>query len=121
MVARQADKTKVSFKSDLLSIALRICFFWYNLMPLSRGTAAIGQISLHAILLSCGLEITSSIPEGFQPDWEAILTPTCEVFEASMTKWLVVEHSDLLGSVPSVNAVVATVGDALVVLNTIGK
>jgi|JI10StandDraft_1071094.scaffolds.fasta_scaffold818181_1 hypothetical protein len=40
----------------LLHAALRLVFLWYNLMPLSRGSAALGAAALQGILLSAGLE-----------------------------------------------------------------
>ncbi len=108
-------------EQEVLDAALRLCFFWYNFMPLSRGTAAIGQIALHAILLSCGLEIEEPIPAGYQPDWDAILSSSSDDFVSRMKGWIVLSKSNVLQTSPLVEKVARTVDDALVILNIIGK
>jgi hypothetical protein len=113
----------------ILEASLYICFYWYNLMPLSRGTAAIGMIALHAFLLSAGWKIAKPIPAGFQPDWEAILTPEPSKFVASMSKWAlpalrrVKEAEGAEGekagadSSPPIDQVIRTLRDAVYFLN----
>ncbi len=104
----------------VLEAALRVVFFWYNLMPLSRGTAAIGSCALHGILLSCGLVVKSPVPEGYQPDWDAILSPTAQEFCERMKQWIQLEPVDF-STFPVVTKVVATVEDAFIILNTTAK
>ena len=104
----------------LLDVALRVAFFWYNLMPLSRGTSAIGACALHAILLCCDLEVAVSVPEGLQPDWDAILSPTADEFCLRMKHWIVL-RSVSLRALPAVDQIVSTVEDAFILLNTVGK
>jgi hypothetical protein len=105
----------------LLDVTLRLCFFWYNFMPLSRGSAAIGSIVMHAILLSCNVEVSECIPSGYQPDWDAILTPLPDEFVGRMEKWIVLVKSSVLQTAPVVAKVASTVGAALVLLNVVGK
>jgi hypothetical protein len=52
---------------------LTLAFYWYNFMPLSRGTAACGLISIVSMLLALDLELGDSLPDDVQPDWDAIL------------------------------------------------
>jgi tetratricopeptide (TPR) repeat protein len=73
---------------DLLDAALRLAFFWFNFMPLTRGSAAVGWSMLMALLLSCDIEVTEPPPRGVCPDWEAILTPTFEQFASGARAWL---------------------------------
>jgi len=49
---------------------LTLPFYWYNFMPLSRGTAAVGYMTMIAMFLAMGFQITAPIPENLQPDWE---------------------------------------------------
>jgi hypothetical protein len=107
-------------REELLDAALRVVFFWYNLMPLSRGTSAIGGCMLHAALLACDLEIAVSIPEGYQPDWDAILSSTADEFCLRMKLWIVLRDASL-AAVPVVGKTVSTVEDAFIILNTVGK
>ena len=41
---------------------LRYAFLWYNFMPLARGTAVVGYISLLAVFLAAGMPITTPAP-----------------------------------------------------------
>lgn len=38
-------------------------YYWYNFMPLARGTAVTGYITLLAIFLAADMPITSYIPK----------------------------------------------------------
>ena len=69
--------------------SLRVAFFWYHFMPLSRGSASIGFVIFQALLLAGGLEARGPLPQGLQMDWEAILTAQAADFEARMCgAWL---------------------------------
>ena len=109
----------------ILEATLYICFFWYNLMPLSRGTAAIGMIALHALMHSTGWHISKPIPAGFQPDWEAILTPEPAKFVETMSQWILpvlcpVEREGQSNlRAPLVGQVIGTLRDAVYFLNSV--
>lgn len=49
---------------------LSVTFFWYNFMPLSRGTAACGFTALVGMFLACGIKVTKHVPKGVMVDWE---------------------------------------------------
>jgi hypothetical protein len=38
----------------------------YNFMPLCRGTAVVGYVTLLGLFLAAGMEVTASIPQGLQ-------------------------------------------------------
>ncbi|XP_011099339.1 suppressor of RPS4-RLD 1 [Sesamum indicum] len=67
---------------------LRMTYYWYNFMPLSRGTAVVGFVVLLGLLLAANMEFTGSIPEGVQVDWEAVLEPDPNSFISSIKSWL---------------------------------
>ncbi|KAL6530100.1 hypothetical protein OROMI_028745 [Orobanche minor] len=67
---------------------LRMTYYWYNFMPLTRGTAVIGFVVLLGLCLAANMEFTGSIPEGVQLDWEAILEPDPNSFISSVKSWL---------------------------------
>lgn len=67
---------------------LRMTYYWYNFMPLCRGTAAVGFVVLLGLFLAANMEFTGSIPEGVQVDWEAILNFDSDSFVESVKKWL---------------------------------
>ncbi|KAI3451958.1 hypothetical protein Pfo_008623 [Paulownia fortunei] len=67
---------------------LRMTYYWYIFMPLSRGTAVIGFVVLLGLFLAANMEFTGIIPEGVQVDWEAILEPDPNSFMSSVRSWL---------------------------------
>ncbi|XP_047180325.1 suppressor of RPS4-RLD 1-like [Vigna umbellata] len=67
---------------------LRMTYYWYNFMPLSRGSAAVGFIVMLGLLLAANMEFTGSIPQGLQVDWEAILNLDPNSFVDSVKTWL---------------------------------
>lgn len=47
----------------LARATLSFAYFWYNFMPLARGTAAAGYIAILAIFLAASMPVTSPIPK----------------------------------------------------------
>lgn len=72
----------------VLDAVLRLTFFWFNFMPLTRGSAATGWAMLMALMLACDFEVTTPMPEGVSLDWEAILTPSLDEFLTANRPWL---------------------------------
>ncbi|XP_020230351.1 suppressor of RPS4-RLD 1 [Cajanus cajan] len=67
---------------------LRMTYYWYNFMPLSRGSAVVGFVVMLGLLLAANMEFTGSIPQGLQVDWEAILNLDPNSFVDSVKSWL---------------------------------
>ncbi|GMH24057.1 hypothetical protein Nepgr_025900 [Nepenthes gracilis] len=67
---------------------LRMTYYWYNFMPLSRGSAVVGFVVLLGLCLAANMEFTGSIPQGLQVDWEAILNFDLNSFTESVKKCL---------------------------------
>lgn len=67
---------------------LRMTYYWYNFMPLSRGSAAVGFVVLLGLCLAANMKFTGSIPQGLQVDWEAILNSDPSSFIESVKSWL---------------------------------
>jgi len=66
----------------------RLAYYWFNFMPLARGSASVGLTMLLAAGLAGGLPATSGAPEGGQVDWEAILSRTPAGFSRAVVPWL---------------------------------
>ncbi|DBA80252.1 hypothetical protein WJX79_002480 [Trebouxia sp. C0005] len=75
-------------KPQIAHAALTYAYYWYNFMPLARGTAVTGYITLLAIFLAADMPITSYIPKDYQVDWEAILARSPTPFIQSVSSWL---------------------------------
>nr|XP_007156747.1 hypothetical protein PHAVU_002G013900g [Phaseolus vulgaris]ESW28741.1 hypothetical protein PHAVU_002G013900g [Phaseolus vulgaris] len=67
---------------------LRMTYYWYNFMPLSRGSAVVGFAVMLGLFLAANMEFTGSIPQGLQVDWEAILNLDPNSFVDSVKSWL---------------------------------
>ncbi|CAI5980203.1 unnamed protein product [Closterium sp. NIES-64] len=61
---------------------------WYQLMPLTRGSAMVGLIAVLGLSMAAGMLTTAPIPHAMQVDWEAILVPHFAAFNASVAPWL---------------------------------
>lgn len=98
---------------------LHLSFYWYNFMPLSRGTAAVGYTVLIALFLSCDTEIDINTPRAVQVDWEAILGPTPEEFASIIGSWMLPARkpSTLLDQLPSLPAAFPTMRHVISALN----
>lgn len=48
---------------------LRFGYYWYNFMPLARGTAACGYTAVLSLLWTAGMPVTVSIPMNYQVGW----------------------------------------------------
>lgn len=59
-------------KPAIAEAALRYAFLWYNFMPLARGTAVVGYITLLAMFLAADMPITSPIPQVGEASREAL-------------------------------------------------
>ncbi len=63
-------------------------YYWYNFMPLARGTAACGYATMLSLFWTAGMPVDATIPVDYQVDWEAILSQHPDDFEKSVGKWL---------------------------------
>ncbi|KAH9538801.1 hypothetical protein CY35_15G025500 [Sphagnum magellanicum] len=99
---------------------LRLCFYWYNFMPLARGTAVVGYITLLGLFLAANMKITANIPENFQVDWEAILSPHLNMFTGAVQPWLYPSVSMEMSwqSLPDVSATFGTTGAVISALSS---
>jgi hypothetical protein len=95
---------------------LRLSFYWYNFMPLSRGTASIGFVVLQSLFLSVGLQF-GAIPDGHQVDWEAILSPSFDTFYGTVSAWILpqlrVASADVLKQLDATGSTDKSVRDML--------
>ncbi|KAM3363429.1 suppressor of RPS4-RLD 1 [Capsicum galapagoense] len=99
---------------------LRMTYYWYNFMPLSRGTAVVGFIVLLGLLLAANMEYTGSIPKGLQVDWEAIMEFDPSSFVDSVKRWLYpsLKVGTSWKNYPDVTSTFETTGSVVAALST---
>ena len=66
-------------------------YYWYNFMPLARGSAAVGFTTILSLFWAFGFPVSVRIPKNYQTDWEAIL---CKVRHGSQ-RFVHVFHSSV--------------------------
>ncbi|XP_042064943.1 suppressor of RPS4-RLD 1-like [Salvia splendens] len=99
---------------------LRMTYYWYNFMALSRGTAVIGLVVLLGLLLAANMEFTGSIPEGIQVDWDAVLERDPNSFISCVKSWLYpsLKMSTSWKGYPDVASTLETTGLVVAALST---
>lgn len=79
-------------EGDKVLVAKKILYYtyyWYNFMPLARGTAAAGYTTMLALFWAAGMPVKVTIPTDYQVDWEAILEQHPDIFAAELSQWFV--------------------------------
>lgn len=99
---------------------LRMTYYWYNFMPLSRGSAVVGFTVLLGLLHAANMEFTGKIPKGLQVDWEAILNFDPNSFAESVKRWLYpsLKITTSLKDYPDVASTLATTGSVVAALSS---
>ncbi|GLT68821.1 hypothetical protein SLA2020_410190 [Shorea laevis] len=99
---------------------LRMTYYWYNFMPLSRGTAVVGFVVLLGLFLAANMEFSGNIPKGVQVDWEAILNFSPNSFIDSVKSWLYpsLKMKTSWKDYPDVASTFATTGSVVAALST---
>lgn len=76
-------------KLEIAKCILTFVYYWYNFMPLARGTAACGYTTILALFWAAKIPVTVTIPQDYQVDWEAILEPHPDIFYEALCQWMV--------------------------------
>jgi len=71
-------------KKRLHEIILSMTFYWYTFMPLSRGSAVVGQATMLGLFYAMGETLSDLLPQGMLPDWEAFVVAGPEEYVSAM-------------------------------------
>lgn len=110
-------------EKEAIDTTLRFAYYWYNFMPLARGSAVCGYILILGSFLAMGKEIQASIPEHCQVDWEAILRSSPEDFFHSVLQWITEgsenteRKSPNISDLPEISERLRTLRDRIMALN----
>lgn len=119
MITPEIQQLKDKITSHILSIA----FYWYNFMPLARGTAACGYVVILAMFLATGTHLKAKIPTNVMLDWDAILLPTPGEFMTTCEEWMLPFRETLdeavFGKLPSVSGSISTLRQMFTLLNAV--
>ncbi|KAJ0093643.1 hypothetical protein Patl1_26489 [Pistacia atlantica] len=112
--------TDFSVLENVRDAILRMTYYWYNFMPLSRGSAAVGFVVLLSLFLAANMEFSGQILKGVQVDWEAILNFEPNAFVDSVKSWLYpsLKVSTSWKDYPDVSSTFATTGSVVAALSS---
>ncbi|XP_031550706.1 tetratricopeptide repeat protein 13-like [Actinia tenebrosa] len=111
---KPSNKDLDALGQNILSLA----YYFFNLMPLSRGSSAVAYTVALGLFLAAGREATGKIPKGKEVDLEAIIGGTAEVFTKQVRGWLALKKpSKPISSYPSVQETFPTLRTSLEALN----
>uniref|UniRef100_A0ABI7XR84 Tetratricopeptide repeat domain 13 n=1 Tax=Felis catus TaxID=9685 RepID=A0ABI7XR84_FELCA len=86
------------------NLILSLVYYFYNLMPLSRGSSVIAYSVIVGALMASGKEVTGKIPKGKLVDFEAMTAPGSEAFSKIAKSWMNLKSiSPSYKSLPSVS------------------
>ncbi|XP_045293340.1 tetratricopeptide repeat protein 13 isoform X3 [Leopardus geoffroyi] len=101
------------------NLILSLVYYFYNLMPLSRGSSVIAYSVIVGALMASGKEVTGKIPKGKLVDFEAMTAPGSEAFSKIAKSWMNLKSiSPSYKSLPSVSEAFPTLRSMIEVLNT---
>jgi len=100
--------------NDILSLV----YYFFNLMPLSRGSSAVAYTVALGLFLAVGRETTGKIPPGKEVDLEAMIGGSVENFTKNVKGWLGLKKlTKPVSSLPLVSEVFPTLRTVLEALN----
>ncbi|XP_078672674.1 tetratricopeptide repeat protein 13-like isoform X1 [Branchiostoma floridae x Branchiostoma belcheri] len=72
----------------LVNTILYLVYYFYNLLPLSRGSSVVAYTVAMGMLMALGKEVTGKIPPGKMVDMEAMLIGSPESFANEVKDWM---------------------------------
>ncbi|XP_064450709.1 tetratricopeptide repeat protein 13 isoform X6 [Mirounga angustirostris] len=101
------------------NLILSLVYYFYNLMPLSRGSSVIAYSVIVGALMASGKEVAGKIPKGKLVDFEAMTAPGSEAFSKIAKSWMSLKSiSPSYKTLPSVSETFPTLRSMIEVLNT---
>ncbi|XP_066239044.1 tetratricopeptide repeat protein 13 isoform X4 [Saccopteryx leptura] len=101
------------------NLILSLVYYFYNLMPLSRGSSVIAYSVIVGALMASGKEVAGKIPKGKLVDFEAMTAPGSEAFSKIAKSWMNLKSiSPSYKILPSVSETFPTLRSMIEVLNT---
>uniref|UniRef100_W5NFJ0 Tetratricopeptide repeat domain 13 n=1 Tax=Lepisosteus oculatus TaxID=7918 RepID=W5NFJ0_LEPOC len=80
--------TELGDADSVCNLILSLVYYFYNLMPLSRGSSVVAYSVLMGALMASGKEVVGKIPKGKLVDFEAMTAPSPESFSKVAKSWM---------------------------------
>ncbi|XP_068088055.1 tetratricopeptide repeat protein 13 isoform X2 [Hyperolius riggenbachi] len=114
-----ALSTELGEADAVCELILSLVYYFYNLMPLSRGSSVVAYSVIMGALMASGKEVTGKIPKGKLVDFEAMTASTSDAFSKTAKSWMnLTSLPPSYKSLPSVSESFPTLRAMIEVLNT---
>ncbi|KAM4771707.1 tetratricopeptide repeat protein 13 isoform 1-T1 [Rhinophrynus dorsalis] len=114
-----ALSTELGEADVVCELILSLVYYFYNLMPLSRGSSVVAYSVLMGALMASGKEVSGKIPKGKLVDFEAMTSPGSESFSKTAKTWMNLKSlPSSYKSLPPVSETFPTLRTMIEVLNT---
>nr|XP_033791562.1 tetratricopeptide repeat protein 13 isoform X2 [Geotrypetes seraphini] len=111
--------TELGEAEAVCDLILSLVYYFYNLMPLSRGSSVVAYSVIMGALMASGKEVAGKIPKGNLVDLEAMTSPSSEAFSKIAKDWINLKSlPSSYKSLPSVSETFPTLRTIIEVLNT---
>ncbi|XP_069091131.1 tetratricopeptide repeat protein 13 isoform X1 [Pleurodeles waltl] len=111
--------TELGETDAVCNLILSLVYYFYNLMPLSRGSSVVAYSVIMGALMASGKEVTGRIPKGKLVDFEAMTAPGAEAFSKIARSWMNLKRLPAsYKSLPSISETFPTLRTMIEVLNT---
>ncbi|KAH9495068.1 Tetratricopeptide repeat protein 13 [Bulinus truncatus] len=115
---RKPGLNKATDVEAIITHILSLAYYFYNLIPLSKGSSAVAYSVLLGLIMSVGRQITGRIPNGRLLDMEAILAGAPDAFVMVAKNWMQIRKINVpVTSLPKVSEVLPTVRSVLELLS----
>uniref|UniRef100_A0A8C5R2L3 Tetratricopeptide repeat domain 13 n=1 Tax=Leptobrachium leishanense TaxID=445787 RepID=A0A8C5R2L3_9ANUR len=114
-----ALSTEMGEADVVCDLILSLVYYFYNLMPLSRGSSVVAYSVIMGALMASGKEVSGKIPKGKLVDFEAMTAPGPDVFTKSAKSWMKLKSLPYsYKNLPSVSETFPTLRTVIEALNT---
>ncbi|XP_040206772.1 tetratricopeptide repeat protein 13 isoform X1 [Rana temporaria] len=111
--------TELGEADVVCELILSLVYYFYNLVPLSRGSSVVAYSVIMGALMASGKEVTGKIPKGKLVDFEAMTALGTEAFSKTAKSWVNLTSLDpSFKTLPSVSESFPTLRAMIEVLNT---
>ncbi|KAM4041518.1 tetratricopeptide repeat protein 13 isoform 1-T1 [Anomaloglossus baeobatrachus] len=111
--------TELGEADVVCELILSLVYYFYNLMPLSRGSSVVAYSVIMGALMASGKQVSGKIPKGKLVDFEAMTAPGSEAFSKTSKSWMNLRSLPAsYKSLPSVSESFPTLRTMIEVLNT---
>ncbi|XP_045174282.2 tetratricopeptide repeat protein 13-like isoform X2 [Mercenaria mercenaria] len=115
---KRTSSSKVSEMDSVVNIILSLAYYFYNLMPLSRGSSVVAYSVALGLIMSIHRQVTGKLPTSKLLEMEAMLSGAPDAFILVTKQWMNIKRlASPMSGHPTVWETFPTVRSVLEVLN----